>query len=210
MKISGVIHQVELHTKVIGIKQNKKIYYFYFQNSQMNLFKRYLDKGNWIDLEYYKEWNLKKRNKEALVFSFIYKLYSIGKYEQVIYYDKTALNQSLSKFLKTLGNIMVLDLEMTMPSYNFKGKGFTPEIIQAGFIVFDGEGEEICRYSNYIRPTLTNRLSKRVEDFLNISDEEFTFKAISYEAFYNDFSEVLDNYHPVIIVYGKNDILVLN
>lgn len=210
MKINGIIHQVELHSKLIGIRQNKKILFFYFQNSQMNLFKRYLYKGNWIELEYDEDRVVKKGNKEAYVVSFIYKLYSISKLDQVIYYDKSALNKSLSKFLKSLGNIMVLDLEMTMPSYNFKGKGFIPEIIQAGFIVLDGEGEEICRYSNYIKPTLSNKLSKRVEDFLKITSEEFAFKAISYNEFYEDFKEVIENYNPVILVYGKNDIIVLN
>ena len=98
---------------------------------------------------------------------------------------------------------MVLDLEMTMPSYSFKGKGFKPELIQAGFIVLDGEGEEICRYSNYVKPKLASHLSRRVLDFLNITAEEFNYKAISYNEFYEDFVEVIDNYNPVILVYGK-------
>jgi len=105
---------------------------------------------------------------------------------------------------------MVLDLEMTMPSYSFKGKGFRPEIIQAGFIVLDGEGDEICRYSNYIKPKLVDHLSKRVEDFLGITSENFYNNAISYSKFHEDLAEVLDNYNPVIIVYGRNDIIVLN
>lgn len=210
MKINGKIHTVEIEAKLIGIRQNRKILFFYFQNSQMNLFKRYLYQGNWIELEYDENRSVVKNKKEAFVVSFVYKLSALGKLDRIIYYDKSALNQSLSKFLRSLGNIMVLDLEMTMPPYNFKGKGFRPEIIQAGFIVLDGEGEEICRYSNYIRPTLTAGISKRVEDFLKISSEEFSFKAIPYARFYEDFKEILENYHPVILVYGRNDIIVLN
>lgn len=210
MKICGIIHQIELHTKIIGIRQNKKILFFYFQNSQMNMFKRYLYRGNWIELEYEEDRTVKKNNKQAFVVSFIYKLYSNTNKNKVIYYDKNTLNESLSKFLKSLGNIMVLDLEMTMPSYSFKGKGFKPELIQAGFIILDGEGEEICRYSNYVKPKLASHLSRRVLDFLNITAEEFNYKAISYNEFYEDFVEVIDNYNPVILVYGKNDILVLN
>lgn len=210
MKINGRIHQVELNTKMIGIRQNKKILFFYFQNSQMNLFKRYLYKGNWIELEYDEDRIVTKNKKEAFVVSFIYKLSAIGKFDQVIYYDKGMLNQSLSKFLKSLGNTLVLDLEMTMPSYTFKGKGFRPEIIQAGFIVLDGEGEEICRYSNYIQPTLSGKITKRAEDFLKISSLDFSSRAIRYDQFYEDFKEVLENYHPVILVFGRNDIIVLN
>ena len=40
MKVNGIIHNVFLHEKLIGIRQQKKIIFFYFQNSQMNLFKR--------------------------------------------------------------------------------------------------------------------------------------------------------------------------
>jgi len=210
MRLKGIIHCVEVHTKLIGIRQNKRIVFFYFQNSQMNLFKRYLYPGNWIDLEYDEDRIVKKNHKEAYTVSFVYKLSAIGKLENIVYYDKSSLNNSLSKFLKSLGNIMVLDLEMTMPSYNFKGKGFKPEMIQAGFIVLDGEGDEICRYSNYIKPKLVSKLSKRVEDFLGISQEVFDAKAISYSQFYEDFEEVLDNYNPAILVYGKNDIIVVN
>ena len=34
--------------------------------------------------------------------------------------------------------------------------------------------------------------------------------AISYDKFYDDFNEVLDKYNPAIIVFGKNDIKVIN
>ena len=52
MKIRGLIHMIELDHKVIGIKLYKSIKFFYFQNSQMNTFKRYLYQDNWIELEY--------------------------------------------------------------------------------------------------------------------------------------------------------------
>ena len=210
MKIYGMIHYVELDAKIIGIVKNKKICYFYFQNSQMNMFKRYLYKGNLIELEYDEEKTTIKNKKESYVVSFVYKISAPGKLDSIVYYDKRNLNNSLSKFLKCLGNVMFLDLEMTMPSYSFKGKGFKPEIIQAGFIVYDSSFEEICRYSNYIKPKLVDKISRRVENFLNISQEEFSLKAIPYEKFYNDFKEVLDDYNPVIVVYGRNDIIVLN
>ncbi|MCI5582491.1 MAG: hypothetical protein MR357_02095 [Anaeroplasma sp.] len=211
MKIKGLIHSVDLQFKIIGIKQNKRINFYYFQNSQMNLFKRYLYVGNWIELEYDENHIVTKNKKCANVISYIYSLSGCGKLDNVVYYDKKSLNQSLSKFLKCLGNIMFLDLEMTMPSYNVKGKKtFKPELIQVGILLLDGEGEEILRYSNYVKPKLSPVLSKRCEDFLNISANDFSLKAIDYEIFYEDFKEILENYSPVIVVYGKNDILVLN
>lgn len=210
MKISGRIHTIDIKNKLVGILINKKIQFYYFQNSQMNLFKRYLYVGNWVEIEYDENHKIIKGKKEAFVVSFVYKISSIDKYNKIIYYDKKMLNSSLSSFLKSLGNVMVLDLEMTMPSYNFKGKGFKAEIIQAGYLIINGEGEEITRYSKYVKPKLQTKLSKRVEDFLNLDSFEFEANAISYDEFYDEFSEALDIYKPVILVYGKNDIIVLN
>ena len=39
---------------------------------------------------------------------------------------------------------------------------------------------------------------------------QFYYKSITYKEFYDDFKEVIDIYHPAIIVYGKNDSITLN
>ena len=205
MKIKGLIHFVDIENKIIGISAYKRIKFFYFQNSQMNIFKRYLYSGNFIELEY-NETNLRTKNKyTAYVVDFVYQLYSTSQ----SFYDKKNINYSLKNFLKSLGNILVLDLEMTMPDYNKKGQPFKAELIQAGFVVIDTNGEEIERYSNYVKPTLAKTISKRVEDFLKISIDDFNYKAISYDKFYDDYKEIIENYNPTILVYGKNDIKVL-
>ena len=209
MRIRGSIHMIELDAKVIGIKVNRRIEFFYFQNSQMNLFKRYLYIGNWIDFEY-KENRVKKGSFLAHPVSFVYRIEALGKLDHIIYYDKININGSLSTFIDSLNNTMFLDLEMTMPSYNFKGKGFRAEVIQAGLVIFDKDGKELYRYSKYIKPKLTNKLSKRVCDFLSIDEEEFETTSITYDTFYNDFNNMITKYNPAIIVYGKNDSIVLN
>lgn len=210
MRIRGLIHMIELDHKIIGIRQYKKILFFYFQNSQMNVFKRYLYIGNWIDLEFDDTKIVRRGQYDAYLISFVNRLEAVGIHDHIIYYDKADISNSLYKFLNNLGNTMFLDLEMTMPSYKFKGKGFKTEVIQAGYILYDSFGEEISRYSNYIEPVIIKTLSKRAEDFLGITEEEFKEKCISYIDFYNDFSKVLDTYNPAIVVYGRNDTIVLN
>ena len=201
---------IELDNKIIGIKKYKKIEFFYFQNSQMNVFKRYLYVGNWIDLEYDEEKTTRRGPYLAYVISFVNRLEAEGLYDHIVYYDKKDITSSLYDFLGSLDNTMFLDLEMTMPPYNFKGKGFRTEVIQAGFIVFDKNGEELMRYRNFIEPMITKTLSKRAEKFLGITNEEFIENQIPYLTFYNDFKEIIEKYNPAIVVYGKNDILVLN
>lgn len=210
MRLRGEIHMIELDHKIIGIKNNKKIIFFYFQNSQMNVFKRYLYTGNWIDLEYDDTKEVRRGPYLAYIISHVNRLEALGLYDHIIYYDKADITNSLYKFLNSFENIMFLDLEMTMPSYKFKGKGFKTEVIQAGLVIFDKAGEEILRYNNYIEPVITKSLTKRAEDFLGISEEEFKEKCIPYLQFYNDFKEILLKYDPAIVVYGRNDMLVLN
>ena len=210
MRIRGLIHMIELDNKIIGIKNYKKIDFFYFQNSQMSVFKRYLYIGNWIDIEYDDSKMIRRGPYSAYVISYVNRLEAHGLHDHIVYYDKKEITSSLYEFLGSLENTMFLDLEMTMPPYNFKGKGFRTEVIQAGFIIFDKYGEEIMRYRNFIEPSITKTLSKRAEKFLGITNEEFEANRIPYIDFYNDFKEVIDKYNPAIIVYGRNDILVLN
>ena len=209
MTIKGIIHVVDIKHKLIGIRQYRKIKYFYFNNSQMNIFKRYLYIGNVIELDYQED-SLKIKNKIACyIVSYVDRLYAVG-VKKTIYYDKSFLNKSLTSFLKTLGNYMVLDLEMTMPGFGTKGKSFRAELIQAGFILVDASGDEILRYNKYVKPTIAKTINGRAEKFLGIKKEDLDLKSISYNEFYDNFKEIYENYNPAVIIFGKNDSLVLN
>lgn len=209
MRIRGPIHMIELDNRIIGIKEGKRIIFFYFHNSQMNLFKRYLYQNNWIDIDY-EERLTKKGSYLAHPVSFIYKIEVLNKLNHIVYYNKLSINKSSYKFLNSLDYKLFLDLEMTMPSYSFKGKGFRTEIIQAGLLLVNSNGEIIYKYDNYIKAKLSPIISKRALDFLKITADDYVNKAIDYNEFYEDFKKIVDEYHPAIIVYGKNDILVLN
>ncbi len=208
MYIKGLIHNVNLNNKIIGIKCYKQVKYFIFNNSQMNIFKKYLYVGNIIEL-YYEQTNTKI--KKGVLFyniSYISSLFAVG-INKTIYYDKTILNKSLSSFLSSLGNIMVLDLEMTMPDYGKRGT-FIPEVIQAGYILLDSNYSEIERYRKYIIPSISKKVNKRTLNFLKLEEVEFNFNAVSYGEFYDEFKDVIDEYKPTVIIYGKNDSIVLN
>lgn len=205
MNILGSIYKVDIKSKLIAIKTFNRLNYFYFQNSQLQVFKRYLYKGIYINLEYDEEKVFKKNNVNAYIINYVNEIFSMNIYRKIKYYDKEVIEGTLSKFLNSLGNTMFLDLEMTMPSYGFHGQGFKTEIVQAGYMLVDSNGNEIACYNNYIKPTINKELSNRTLKFLNIDHTTFYSKAISYQQFYEDFKEILDIYHPAIIVWGKND-----
>lgn len=209
MRIRGPIHMIELDNRIIGIKDRNRILFFYFHNSQMNLFKRYLYQNNWVELEFSAKM-VKKGDFLAYPVTIVYKIEVMNKLNHIVYYSKKSISNESYEFLNNLDYKLFLDLEMTMPSYSFKGKGFRTELIQAGIYLVDKDDNMVLSYSNYVKPKLTPQISKRALDFLKITLDDFNNKAIEYEKFYNDFKKIIDEYKPAIIVYGKNDILVLN
>lgn len=209
MRICGLIHMIELDNRIIGLKCYKHIKFFYFQNSQMNTFKRYLYQDNWIELEYEEE-PIKKGKFLAYKVESIYNLKAISKLNVITYYDKFEINRSLYDFLYNFDNLMFLDLEMTMPPFNFKGKGFKTEMIQAGYEIYNKNMDLVLKYSNYVKPKINKEISSRTEKFLGITIDEFNKTSIPYNDFYKEFNKSLDKYNPAIVVYGKNDQIVLN
>ena len=163
MRIIGQIHSTHLKNRIIGIKAYKRILYLHFQNSQMNQFKRYFYKGVYLDLDYEEQKTVVRAGISAYSVNFIQQIFSLSLYKKIHYYDHLELSSSLSDFLNSLGNILFLDLEMTMPSYAFSGKEYHSEIIQVGYVLVNGIGKEIHRYSEYIKPIINPVLSKRTK-----------------------------------------------
>ena len=173
MRIIGRIERVTLKKRIIGIKTFSRIIYLYFQNGHINIFKRYLYAGTYIDLDYEEDKTYIKNGIAAYYVNYVHQVFRFNDFEKIQYYDRFQIDNSLSSFLDSLGNIMFLDLEMTMPSYTFKGKGYISEIIQVGYVLVNGMGEEMARYSQYIEPNHHMDLSKRTLNFLKIDAKEF-------------------------------------
>lgn len=209
MRRIGLIYKVDLNRKLIAIKGFQRIYYYYFQTSQVSIFKRYLIEGVYFDVEYNEDKKLIKQGIEVYPIDFVYRIYYLSIYKRITYYDYQEINSSLSKFLSSLGNMMFLDLEMTMPPYGFTGKEYPAEIIQAGYLLVDATGEEISRYTNYIKPVFHPSLSTRTMRFLNLDAANFYNTSITYKEFYAEMKEIIETYHPTIIIFGKNDRLAL-
>ncbi len=208
MKIYGMIHDVDLNNKIISIKKTNQVFFFYFQNGLMKLFKRYLYKGNMIALEYDESKIIVKNKRGAYLILFITNLYAPTKYKNKVYYDKKLLNESLKNFLNRIGNILFLDLEMTMPSFHHIGE-FQSEIIQAGMLLVTNNNEIVEEKNFFVKPTKYKQINSRTFGFLNLDKNDYYKNSISYYDFYNEFKLILKKYRPTIMVYGKNDILFL-
>ena len=112
----------------------------------MNTFKRYLYQDNFIDIVYDDTKLQTKGRYLAHPISYINQISALGRNDNKVYYDKNNISKSLYTVLDSLDYLMFLDLEMTMPSYQYSGKNYKTEMIQAGFIICDKDLNEIYRY----------------------------------------------------------------
>ncbi len=207
MEHKGLIKSVDLKSKTFSLEINKKLKFFYLQNNLLKRFRKYLYPGNVISFV-----SEESEELHGLYFSkmviYVIEIFVPTSRGKRILYNKEQLNESLLNFFDSIDTMMFLDLEMTMPSYN-KSKDFIPEIIQAGFFIVSKTGEVLLKENYYVRPTKVYRINKRTSKFLHIDSKVISKEAISYFKFYNKFKNALKKYHPAIMIFGRNDKLVM-
>ena len=204
----GIIHSIDLDNRLIAMKSKNKIEYFYLQNGLLKKFQRYLTTSTFIEFDYNDKLD-KCANVLAYKVNFFIKIFRKVGFRREVFYDLSVIRSGVKDLLTNLDNIMFLDLEMTMQSFD-SPKNFKSEIIQAGYLITDNKGNDLERNNYYIKPTLFPKLNKRTIKFLNINDEIIENEGISFTDFYNNFRDVLIKYNnPSIVVWGKNDILAL-
>lgn len=204
----GIIHSIDVDNRLITMKNKNKIEYFYLQNGLLKKFQRYLGPHTFVEFDY-NETKDKCANVLAYKINFFIRIFKKVGFRVEVFYDLSIIRSGVKDLLSNLDNIMFLDLEMTMQSFD-SPKDFKSEIIQAGYLITDNKGNDLERKNYYIKPTLFPKLNKRTIKFLSIDDEIINNEGISFNDFYNEFRDTLIKYNnPSIIVWGKNDILAL-
>ena len=206
-KISGRIRNVNLEERTFEILKRNKIEYFYLTRSQLQKFKNYLQVGFFVQLEY-SEIKEKKGNVLAYpVIGFI-KLISITRNKRTVYFDMETIKSGVQHVLNKPGYKMFIDLEFTMPPYTPNGE-FESEIVEYGFIIEDEQGIVVHEATSLVQINDKNGVSDRTLDFLNLTIDDFE-NAAPMKEFYDTLKEAIDEYDPVIMVWGTNDIQMLN
>lgn len=206
-KISGRIRNVNLEERTFEILKRNKIEYFYLTRSQLQKFKNYLQVGFFVQLEY-SEIKEKKGNVLAYPVIGFTKLISITRNKRTVYFDMDTIKSGVQHVLNKPGYKMFIDLEFTMPPYNPSDE-FESEIVEYGFIVEDEEGVIVHEASSLVKINNKNGVSDRTLDFLNLTNDDLK-KSCEIQEFYNTLKEALDEYQPIIMVWGTNDIQMLN
>ncbi len=202
MRIYGLVKVINKQKRIYGVKTFSRIYYIYFKRSLYQTFKNYLNENNLIDLEVMEP---KMQGKY-----FAYPVYYISKIKSLLlnklYFSEENNNLSLKHLFKSIRNVLILDLEMTMPPFNYKGS-YEPTIIEMGYVLYDDKGNMKLNYNEYLKTD--QELSNRTINFLKLKPRDYYKNAVTFYKSYNELKRNLRKYKPTLIVYGKNDILIL-
>ncbi len=207
MRVIGLVHSIDVDNRLLTMKNKNKIEYYYMQNGLIKKFQRYLSNKVFIEFECSNDSQI-VNHVSARKINFFIKIFKNTPHNRQIYYDLSVIRSGVKDLLSNQENIIFLDLEMTMQSFD-SPKDFKSEVIQAGFLITDKFGNDLERKNYYIKPTLFPKLNKRTLKFLSLNEEDIE-NGITFTEFYNEFKEILIKYNnPSIVVWGKNDILAL-
>lgn len=208
-QFSGKIRKIHTEDRVFEMLIKGKIEFFYLSRSQMKKFNMYLQPGLFVYFVCKKEAVVHSKFKAYEVINFT-KMVSIKGNRRTVYFDINTIKKGVASILNRKTNKMFLDMEFTMPSYDFSGeKPFVSEIIQYGVLIENEEGQVVLSESSLVKPTDSSGLNARTFNFLNLQKEDFS-KAMTYKAFYKKLKKYMDKYQPMIYVWGKNDIITLD
>lgn len=197
----GLIHDYYPREKVISIKTDDKLSFFYFPSRLYKVFSKSMTyKSVYIFFDYSD--NIKVlRGVEANEIVQIEKITAqTPKGLKTLYSYEENLND-IKELVNSLEYKMFLDFEFTMPGFTYD-KRFVSELLQIGAVISDKEGHTVNEYSTYIK---TKRdVTDRTKRFLRIKDEDL-LESIPQKQFYNEYKRLIDIYNPTIIVWGGND-----
>jgi len=202
------IHDIDEKKKLFYCIINRKKEAFYLSNRLAKTFFPILKTHQLVEFEV-KNQVTKKFNGNLV------KVYPVSYFREIIdlkprrvLYDLNQLRKDMKKVLKQYKYFLFLDLEMSMPGYG--ETKFVPEIIQAGYVLSNKKGQVLADEGYYIKPKNDHAINKRTIKFLKLDEELFHNTAKSYKYFYEGLKEIINQFHPQIVVWGKNDIQALN
>lgn len=200
-----IIWSIDVQKKVFYMILGGRKVGFYLSNRLAKTFFMYLRKGVLVDFV------IAEKMKKIGKFSF----YQVSYFNQIIslnpfivHYDLTKLRREMKHVLESNRYYLFIDFEMTMPGYH--EHQFSPEIIQAGYVLSEAQGHIIHQDGYYVLPKERLTLSKRTKKFLNLNEEKFFSDAVTFDVYYKKLAKIINKYKPKLVVWGKNDLTAMN
>lgn len=206
--VYGRVRKVHPKARIFEILRRNKIEYYYLSRSQMKKFYSYLQEGLFVYFNVNDELVLRGKYRAYEIINFV-KMIRHRQRRPVVFFDLTTIKRGVSNLINRPQYRLFLDMEFTMPPYNYDtGQPFASEVIQFGYFLEDESGAIIDSNSGLLKPINKSGLNDRTFSFLSLNRNDFK-KADNFKVFYDELKELIDTYNPMIYVWGKNDIYVL-
>lgn len=206
-KALGRIENLNLDNRTFQVVVGHQKRTFTLSRAQIKKYNIYLHDGLYVDFEYTLDATIIDGVKSYPVVGFIKMMQNVD-HEQHIYFNINKVKKDISKILNKKKNKLFIDLEFSMPAYDHKGH-FLCEIVQYGFVVLDEDDTVIYEDASLVKPYYKYGISDRLIDFLHIDAKDFK-DAKTYKEFYHSLKQVIEEYEPMIFVWGTNDITILD
>lgn len=206
MRIYGKIIETIPEERIVKIEYDARIIYLYMSRKLFKDFGPYFYHQPYIfvDID-----NHPKRNGSFLVYNINYfiKVIEPAKRERKVFYDVLTIKKGVKKLLDKIEYKMFLDLEFSLPAY-YQSMPHIAEIVQYGIVIENKDGDIVYEDSALVNPKKKYSLNSRTLKFLSRNRDEFD-DAINYIDFYNLLKNLLKEYNPKIIAWGRSDMLAL-
>ena len=199
-KIKGKIQSMNLEVPRISMHMDEKLIHFYLTEKDYEFVKRDLQAGIWIQFLVHEE--------QVIINAQPYYVIAMFNAEKSLLNIEDEELRSKLELLLNAPYCAFLDLEFSMTGYEYYGKEFAPEIVQAGLIVTNTEGHIIEKFSSYVRPTAFLNLTNKTQEFLKVNAATI-HNGMSYAQFYDAMNRIITRYDPLFVVWGCADGFVL-
>ena len=200
MEVFGKVHGFDKQDRLISVNCDGNLEYYHLSNKYLKDFKAFLEEKPFICFEADDEYMVHSNIKCQDIKYFI-SLYKDNKDVREIFYDLNVIQDGVKDFINQRHNRLFLDLEFSLISY--PGKSVS-EIIQYGIVLEDPDGNIIYEGSSLVKPMYKSSLNKLTLTFLSLNAEDFE-DACPYIAFYQLLEQLIKEYDPKIIAWGRND-----
>lgn len=198
--IKGVMFKVNRQTGTFSVLNNGVREYFYLAKPIKEVFCESIHVGCNIEFVTGESNYVDKRvryNEVSQVISL-----SAPFTPRPLYHKKKIDEQLLNVFLKTR-YFLVIDFEFSIGPWG--DRKFISEIIQAGYVLLDNQGNIIEENSLYLKTRDQKELNKRIFRMIHIKAEDYYVQAIPYLSFYQHLAEIMDKYNPKLVYWGPSD-----
>lgn len=204
--VYGKIIAAEEKKRLIALRDKRRIRRFYLARGLYNHFQAYLKPGIYI---FFTAGASPRRFQGVSVTPVIEieKLMLPNRQQPQLFYDVSTIRSGIRSIVNRKRPKLFLDLEMSMPPYR-NYQNFISEVIQAGLVLVDPEGQVLKEHTFFIRPTLFPSISDRTIRFLHVTQAEVDSGITVLE--FIDLLKKLDfHYRPMVFCWGQNDQLEL-